>query len=114
MIFTMKKEKLRNLRILKGVTQQELADVIATDVSNISRKESGNVGIVWKEWEKFAEFLDVEVAEIYEGKELYNTESQNTIPDGNFYKSIIKELQDYIALLKEENKRLKKSTKQNS
>ncbi|WP_099769103.1 helix-turn-helix domain-containing protein [Chryseobacterium sp. 52] len=104
----MKKEKLRNLRIQKGVTQQELADLIATDVSNISRKESGNVGIIWKEWEKFAEYLEVPIADIYEGKQLYNNES---IPDENFYKSIIKDLQEYIALLREELKILKNSRK---
>ena len=48
----MQKEKLRNVRKRKGITQQQIADAIATDVSNYSRKESGDVSIRKEEWEK--------------------------------------------------------------
>jgi transcriptional regulator with XRE-family HTH domain len=55
----MQKERLRLLRKKKGYTQQQIADIIATDVSNYSRKESGDVKIVRAEWEKIANFLYV-------------------------------------------------------
>jgi transcriptional regulator with XRE-family HTH domain len=53
----MQKEKLRVIRKQKGYTQQQVADFIATDVSNYSRKESGDVKIVKDEWDKLARFL---------------------------------------------------------
>ncbi|WP_291939621.1 helix-turn-helix domain-containing protein [Chryseobacterium sp.] len=37
----MQRKKLRSVRKRKGFTQQQVADFIATDVSNYSRKESG-------------------------------------------------------------------------
>lgn len=116
----MQKEKLRLIRKQKGYTQQQVADIIATDVSNYSRKESGDVKIIRDEWDKLARFLDVTVEEIYEDEEakvivnydhpVFNDSSSgngtmnqfNNIPG-----SIIKNLQDYIALLKEENEKLK-------
>lgn len=115
----MQKEKLRIIRKKKGYTQQQIADIIATDVSNYSRKESGDVKIIKDEWEKIAKFLDVTMEEIYEDEEpkivvnndhpIFNDSSSggnishqfNSIPG-----SIIQNLQDYIFLLKDENKKL--------
>jgi transcriptional regulator with XRE-family HTH domain len=54
---------------MKGITQQQMADVIPTDVSNYSRKESGAVSITQTEWNKLAKFLEVPVEEIYEEDE---------------------------------------------
>ncbi|PQA95953.1 transcriptional regulator [Chryseobacterium shigense] len=120
----MQKEKLRVVRKQKGYTQQQIADIIATDVSNYSRKESGDVRIVKDEWDKIARFLDVSVEEIYEEEEskvvinndhpIFNgaasggniNQQFNNIPG-----SIIENLQGYIALLKEENARLKEELK---
>jgi transcriptional regulator with XRE-family HTH domain len=65
----MQKEKLRSARKRKGYTQQQVADIIATDVSNYSRKESGDVKIFKDEWEKIAGFLEVSIDEIYEAEE---------------------------------------------
>ncbi|NML71989.1 helix-turn-helix transcriptional regulator [Chryseobacterium sp. RP-3-3] len=116
----MQKEKLRVIRKQKGYTQQQIADIIATDVSNYSRKESGDVRIIKDEWDKIARFLDVSVEEIYEDEEakvvinndhpIFNGNASggninqqfNNIPG-----AIIENLQGYIALLKEENERLK-------
>ncbi|MGK6344092.1 helix-turn-helix transcriptional regulator [Chryseobacterium sp. DT-3] len=117
----MQKEKLRVIRKQKGYTQQQIADIIATDVSNYSRKESGDVNIVRDEWDKIARFLDVSVEDIYEDEEskvvinnnhpVYNdhsSSSSGTITQfHNISASIIQNLQDYIALLKEENEKLK-------
>lgn len=46
-----------------------MAEVIPTDVSNYSRKESGAVSITQTEWSKLAKFLEVPVEEIYEEEE---------------------------------------------
>ncbi|RKT01122.1 helix-turn-helix transcriptional regulator [Chryseobacterium defluvii] len=120
----MQKEKLRSLRKKKGYTQQQIADVIATDVSNYSRKESGDVKIVKDEWDKIARFLDVSVEEIYEDDDakviinnehpVFNDNSASSIMTqfNNFSTSVIQNLQDYIALLKEENEKLKEELKE--
>ncbi|WP_312509094.1 helix-turn-helix transcriptional regulator [Chryseobacterium culicis] len=122
----MQKEKLRNTRKRKGFTQQQVADYIATDVSNYSRKESGDVAIRKEEWEKIARFLEVPVEEIYEeedGKQINNFEnntnsnnigtlSNNEIGtvSGNYYCNIpeflLESQRDYIEILKKENQRL--------
>lgn len=123
----MQKEKLRVIRKQKGYTQQQIADIIATDVSNYSRKESGDVRIVRDEWDKIARFLDVPVEEIYEDEEtrvmvnydhpVFNDRaiSAGAITNQNNYDnipgSVIQNLQDYIALLKEENAKLKEELK---
>lgn len=62
----MKNSKLRLVRKQKGYSQQELADIIPTEVSNYSRKENGYIKISPKEWEKIASFLNVSVDEIKE------------------------------------------------
>ncbi|BFO64837.1 helix-turn-helix domain-containing protein [Chryseobacterium sp. S0630] len=124
----MQKEKLRVIRKQKGYTQQQVADFIATDVSNYSRKESGDVRIVKDEWDKLARFLDVPFEDIYEEDEativvnndhpIFNDNSGTSagiITNQNNYDNIpgaiIENLQNYIALLKEENERLKEELK---
>ncbi|MFZ4930305.1 helix-turn-helix transcriptional regulator [Chryseobacterium sp. Mn2064] len=123
----MQKEKLRVIRKQKGYTQQQVADFIATDVSNYSRKESGDVKIIRDEWDKIARFLNVPVEDIYEEEEaavivnndhpVFNDRSTSagTITNQNNYDNIpgaiIENLQAYIALLKEENDRLKEELK---
>ncbi|WP_370899594.1 helix-turn-helix domain-containing protein [Chryseobacterium gossypii] len=121
----MQKEKLRLVRKRKGYTQQQIADVIATDVSNYSRKESGDVRIIRDEWEKIANFLDVPVEEIYEEDEgkvvinndhpVYNDNASSSAgvitQFHNISPSIITNLQDYIAILKQEIERLNEEIK---
>ena len=114
----MQKEKLKQVRLQKGLTQTQLADFIYTDVSNYCRKENGRVGITRKEWEKLATVLDVRVEDIFEEDEetLSINYENSTIAEnsGNFSTysnipdSIIQNLQDFISMLQEENKRLKK------
>ncbi|SHH06150.1 helix-turn-helix transcriptional regulator [Chryseobacterium vrystaatense] len=124
----MQKEKLRTVRKRKGYTQQQIADIIATDVSNYSRKESGEVKIVQREWDKIAKFLDVPVDEIYEEEECTTIINNNNSTfsgagssgGGGYINtfnnelsiSLIKNLQEYIVMLKEEISRL--SEKQNN
>jgi len=132
----MQKIKLREVRKRKGYTQQQIADIIPTDVSNYSRKESGDVRIVSEEWNKIARFLDVPLEDIYEEEEAKiiienpvindspgasfgntgnaNAGNPNNAGDSNTINnyssemsmSLLKHLQDYIELLKKEIDRL--------
>lgn len=123
----MQKEKLRAVRKSKGITQQQIADIIATDVSNYSRKESGDVAIRKEEWDKIARFLDVPLEEIYQSNNEEvsqinnfdnNTNSNNTSigsVSGNYYCNVpeylLESQRDLIELLKKENKRLEEELK---
>lgn len=123
----MQKEKLRLIRKQKGYTQQQVADYIATDVSNYSRKESGDVRIIQDEWDKLARFFEVPVEDIYEDEmaavvvnndhPVFNDRSSSArvITNQNNYDNIpgtvIENLQGYITLLKEENERLREELK---
>lgn len=114
----MQKEKLRNVRKRKGITQQQIADIIATDVSNYSRKENGDVKIIKEEWEKIAKFLEVPLEEIYEDEEIKqtnyfenNTHSNNIgNVSGNYYCNVpeflLESQRELIELLRKENQRL--------
>ncbi|MDR2147542.1 MAG: helix-turn-helix domain-containing protein [Tannerella sp.] len=113
----MQKTKLRNIRQSKGYTQQQLADVIYTDVSNYSRKENGITAIIPKEWDKLAAFLQVERDDIFEEDEkqvsIVYENSTLTENSGNLFStyynipdSLLKNLQDFIAYLQKENQRL--------
>ncbi|WP_317259033.1 helix-turn-helix transcriptional regulator [Chryseobacterium sp. X308] len=114
-------EKLRTLRKQKGYTQQQIADLLATDVSNYSRKENGDVRIFDDEWEKLAKALDVSVEDIKEEKEpnvvqkneniTFNDTSsfhQSGIYNCNVPNYLLENQQEYINLLKEQIKALKK------
>ncbi|AZB25817.1 XRE family transcriptional regulator [Chryseobacterium bernardetii] len=122
-------EKLKNLRKQRGYTQQQIADILATDVSNYSRKENGEVKIFDDEWEKLAKALDTSIEDIREERIAnvvqnltFNDSSSNTSnQSGNYnqYCSIpdymlesqqeyIKLLREQIEMLKAENAKLKK------
>lgn len=116
-------EKLRNLRKQRGFTQEYMSNVLATDVSNYSRKESGSVKIYDEEWEKLAKALDVKVDEIKEEKEAsviqnltFNDSSSNT-QSGNYNQYfnipeyILENQQEYIKILKEQIDSLKREVK---
>ncbi|UZT98627.1 helix-turn-helix transcriptional regulator [Chryseobacterium fluminis] len=126
----MQKEKLRSVRKRKGYTQQQIADVLATDVSNYCRKESGDVKIIHEEWAKIADFLNVPLEEIYEEEGaltvINNNNStfndspgsgasaggQNTNTFNNEMSiEMIKNLQEYITLLKEKISHLEEKEK---
>ncbi len=115
-------EKLRTIRKQKGYTQQQIADILATDVSNYSRKESGDVRIFDDEWEKLARALNVSVEDIREER-VSQTQNQNsTLNDSsslndnasinynlfcNVPNYLLENQQEYINLLKEQIKALK-------
>lgn len=47
-------EKLRQVRMEKGLSQEKIAKILSTDTSNYSRKERGKTKIRDDEWEKMA------------------------------------------------------------
>nr|WP_315035456.1 helix-turn-helix transcriptional regulator [uncultured Chryseobacterium sp.] len=115
-------EKLKTLRKQRGYTQEYMSKIISTDVSNYSRKESGDVRIFDDEWEKLANALDVPVEDIREERsELVQNNDNNgaTFNDhaGNFQSTnytycnipdyILENQQEYIKLLKEQIESLK-------
>ncbi|WP_431609134.1 helix-turn-helix domain-containing protein [Chryseobacterium sp. 'Rf worker isolate 10'] len=115
-------EKLRTIRKQKGYTQQQIADILATDVSNYSRKESGDVRIFDDEWEKLARALNVSVEDIKEER-VSQAQTQNAILNDssslndnasinynlfcNVPNYLLENQQEYINLLKEQIKALK-------
>ena len=110
------KSQLKELRVKKGFTQQDLASCIATDISNYSRKEKGTVKITHQEWEKLAEFLKCELADIYQEDEVAVT-INGDYASGNFgnhntyiadNKYTIELQKKYIAKLEEEIEGLKR------
>ncbi|MFD2942223.1 helix-turn-helix domain-containing protein [Flavobacterium notoginsengisoli] len=105
----MTKVKLTNARLSKGMSQEELADLIGMTQSNYSRRENGHKKISEVEWVKIAKELGVSKEEIYEPDEEILPKNdtlkmlQFTIP--NF-------ILEHIELLKKENKILKDKLKQ--
>lgn len=118
-------EKLRNVRKQRGYTQEYMSKILSTDVSNYSRKESGDVRIYDDEWEKLAKALDVRVEEIKEEKALsiiqnnnHDNFSDHASSSGinyNYYNipnQVMDNLQDYIKILKEQVESLKQELEQ--
>ncbi|KMQ66006.1 hypothetical protein ACM46_00065 [Chryseobacterium angstadtii] len=106
-------EKLRNLRKQKGISQEKMAKILATDTSNYSRKERGETRIHEDEWKKLADALQVPVEEIKEDdhKFSFNFDGSTFNDHVNYYSiptSIIDSLHDYIKILKEQNELQKK------
>ncbi|SFC53452.1 helix-turn-helix domain-containing protein [Flavobacterium phragmitis] len=105
----MTKTKLTNARLAKGISQEELADLIGMTQSNYSRRENGHKKISEVEWIRIAKELGVSKEEIYEPDEDPAPKSdalkmlQFTMP--NF-------ILEHIELLKKENKMLKEKLKQ--
>ncbi|MCS4303450.1 MULTISPECIES: helix-turn-helix domain-containing protein [Chryseobacterium] len=93
----MKKAKLRAIRKQKGYSQQQVADIIPTEVSNYSRKENGYIKITKNEWEKIALFFNVPVEEIYEAD--YTSHPSNEISGENMHTYISQLEKENIALL---------------
>ncbi|MFS4430695.1 helix-turn-helix domain-containing protein [Chryseobacterium sp. S90] len=113
----MKQEKLRNLRKLKGISQEKMAKILSTDPSNYSRKERGEVRIHEDEWKKIAESLSVSISDIKE-EEMVFSNKNSTFKDTtqyqyiqNFNYSIIENLQDYIDFLKQKIRELNEENK---
>ncbi|MCW5910277.1 MAG: helix-turn-helix transcriptional regulator [Cyclobacteriaceae bacterium] len=68
----MEKKLLTEVRIKKGFTQQQMADLLHMDVSSYNRKEKGTVKIRPEEWERMARALNVPAEEIFEADDAHS------------------------------------------
>jgi transcriptional regulator with XRE-family HTH domain len=100
----MNKIKLIQTRLARGLSQEELADLIGMSQSNYSRRESGRKNISDIEWNRIAKELGVEIETIYEPDEVSSALSNTT----NMYQFNIPDfIMEHMELLKKENKKLK-------
>lgn len=101
----MKHENLIKARKEKGLTQKEMADMLAMEQTTYSKKERGISRIRENEWMRFAQILDKNVEELkIKNKIIENNETLNHYVYLNIIQVIIK----YNQKLEEENSLLKK------
>ncbi|MDR0810787.1 MAG: helix-turn-helix transcriptional regulator [Paludibacter sp.] len=65
----MQKTKLMEARRNRGYSQEYMANALKMDVSNYSRRESGQIKILPEQWQQIAKELQVPVESIYETDE---------------------------------------------
>lgn len=105
------KSKLAAVRLQKGVSQEQLADLIGISQSSYSRREKGLVQILEHEWIRIAKELNVERVDIFEEiKNSSNLINQNDFDE--FTGDIMETMRKYIEILKTENQSLKDKLKQ--
>lgn len=110
----MRKEKLYQVRKMKGYSQQQMSDFLNMDVSNYQRRESGEKSISGDEWQKLAEVLNVPLGEIFESEEkqvfIFKDNAQNNHGISNNYsvpEYLLEHQRKYIDKLEEEVNRLR-------
>lgn len=105
----MVKTKLQDLRTTRGLSQEEIADLLGMTQSNYSRKEKGITRISPQEWEHMAKKLEVELDEIYQPDEsniIYKNNRGNSFSNfnsGTININIPEFVLEYIEVLKEKN-----------
>lgn len=62
----MEKVKLRSIRNLKDLSQQDMAILANMDQTTYGRKENGISKITCQEWKRFASILDVPLKDLFE------------------------------------------------
>lgn len=110
----MRYELLYNTRKTKGVSQEEMAELVGMEQTTYSRKERGQSTITDSEWERFAKALEVPVEDIKEKQELIKNENCNFYDNaiGIQYVNLPHEMYDvllkYIQKLENENNGFRK------
>lgn len=106
------KEKLLVTRLKKGLSQEELAELVCMSQSSYSRRENGLKKISDSEWILLAKKLDVAKEDIFE-------DDEQTITNANLKENIflnhsdinhfpmLKYIFEYVWFLKTQNKELK-------
>ena len=117
------KEKLIEMRKLRGLTQKDMADRLHLEVSSYSRRESGETKIRIGQWVELAKMLNVPVDDIYEEDENQSlTFNDSTVGDYcalsnvqnisiNVPEALLEIQQKYIRKLEEEIVELKRLVK---
>ncbi len=100
--------QLKKIRINKGISQEQIADLIGMTQSNYSRRENGKKEITDSEWKKIAKVLDVKIEEIYSS----GTPDLIALQQEEFHmKNDLNSLSKYIVKLEKENASLKEKIK---
>lgn len=63
------KTKLQEARIRKGLSQEQIADMLGMTQSNYSRKENGSSKISKLEWDRLSKTLEVPLEDIFENED---------------------------------------------
>lgn len=63
------KTRLQETRIKKGLSQEQIADMLGMTQSNYSRKENGNSKKSKLEWDKLSKTLEVPLEDIFENED---------------------------------------------
>lgn len=77
-------EKIKKYRVEKGLTQQELADIIGVQRAAISKYEKNIVSISINQIEKIASALDITTSQLLYDQEIENTLNQSAEILSNF------------------------------
>ena len=117
----MKKTKLIEMRELKGFSQPQIAEKLNMNASNYNRRENGQTKITIEQWEKLANILNVPLKDIHEYDEKLTIINKDNVAvnysgANHIYsipESLLESLQEYITILKEENRELKKKIEKN-
>ena len=84
------KSKLTKARNRRGLSQEYMADLLNMDVSNYSRRESGQIKISAEQWQILAKELAVPLEDIYEADEnLIFIFNDNSTGSGNGIGNIV-------------------------
>ena len=69
-------DRVRSIRVLKGFSQENVAEYLGIDTTNYGRLERGGSNITLERLEKIATFLNVELSEL-----LYGAETAKVSPE---------------------------------
>ncbi|MCW3162184.1 helix-turn-helix transcriptional regulator [Chryseobacterium oryctis] len=112
------KTKLQETRIKKGLSQEQIANMLGMTQSNYSRKENGSSKISQREWEKLSKTLEVPMEDIFENDDshifIFQDHSTGNYKGINNIYSIPEHIEQlletqrkYIDKLEEENQTLR-------
>ena len=87
-------EKIKKYRVEKGLTQQELADIIGVQRAAISKYEKNIVSISINQIEKIASALDITTSQLLYDQEIENTLNQSADDEAQRQEMYLKELRE--------------------
>lgn len=87
-------ENIKKYRVEKGLTQQELADIIGVQRAAISKYEKNIVSISINQIEKIASALDITTSQLLYDQEIENTLNQSADDEAQRQEMYLKELRE--------------------
>ncbi|MDR2204912.1 MAG: helix-turn-helix domain-containing protein [Flavobacteriaceae bacterium] len=106
----MVKTKLQQVRIEKGLSQEDLANMIGMTQANYNRKENGLSRITMPVWKRIAKELNVPIEELYQEDpvtNIYKNNKGNSFNSGTIHISVPEFLIDqYETRLAEKDKQI--------